>query len=687
MYVPPLEADAAIGSVSSGLRRVSRRLRTESLLIAVAIATGFAALTWLTTNWTVRSGVVRLGLALAVGITLFAWRVVARRQAWSSASAARAIERAVPASRNVVVTAEELLRHPERARPSIRQRVLEDASRVSDGVNAAAVIPLRRSSLLAAAAVATSIVVYAVPVRSTMTVAGARSDVRATEVRPSGMTVMATIASPMYAGGRAQTFENPERLEALAGSRLDLVVRGAGRWRVRFGSRTLDQRSSTDGAAVQLVLAESGYLAVEPAEGNQGDDRRLIPLVVNPDRAPTIRVEAPGKDLLLPDAKRVVAVRAAATDDHGLAALDLRYTKISGSGEQFEFKEGVVPLRISRANDRSWTADAELAIAQLGIAPGDSLVYRIVGRDHRPGDAGVSSSDTFFVEVAGPGQIALEGFELPPDRERYALSQQMIVLKLERLRARERTIDRATLEQEIGNLAAEQRAVRANFIFLTGGTVEDEEEEAEHSHEIQEGRLEHSARREIGRAIQHMTRAEQAMGAVNTAEALPPARAAVEALQRAFGRNRYFLRTVPVRSRVDPSRRLTGNLSEASSWRRELFAAPEAGSATRARVLLARLVELSPQIQRREVPAAALTAFAEEAISIDAASADWQGISRTLTRLRDARDESAAGRKALVDQAAGAIASMLRKTSAPATRRETATDRLRSAWRDAMERK
>jgi hypothetical protein len=58
-----------------------------------------------------------------------------------------------------------------------------------------------------------------------------------------------------------------------------------------------------------------------------------------------------------------------------------------------------------------------------------------------------------------------------------------------------------------------------------------------------------------------------------------------------------------------------------------------------------------------------------------------------LTRLRDARDESAAGRKALVDQAAGAIASMLRKTSAPATRRETATDRLRSAWRDAMERK
>ena len=145
------------------------------------------------------------------------------------------------------------------------------------------------------------------------------------------------------------------------------------------------------------------------------------------------------------------------------------------------------------------------------------MIYRIVGRDERPGDAGLASSETFFIEVAGPGQVALEGFELPPDRERYALSQQMIVLKLERLRAREQTIDRATLEQEVGNIAAEQRAVRANFMFLMGGQVEDEEEEAEHSHEIQEGRLENTARREIVDAIQHMGRVEVGLAAVNTA--------------------------------------------------------------------------------------------------------------------------------------------------------------------------
>ena len=119
-----------------------------------------------------------------------------------------------------------------------------------------------------------------------------------------------------------------------------------------------------------------------------------------------------------------------------------------------------------------------------------------------------------------------------------------------------------------------------------GGQVEDEEAEAEHSHEIQEGRLENTARREIVDAIQHMGKVEIGLAAINTSAALPPARAAVEALQRAFGRNRYILRTLPVRSRVDPSRRLTGEMSAASDWRRELFPpAPDAAGRGRTRAV------------------------------------------------------------------------------------------------------
>jgi hypothetical protein len=358
---------------------------------------------------------------------------------------------------------------------------------------------------------------------------------------------------------------------------------------------------------------------------------------VTPDRAPTIKIERPGRDLLLPDASPAVPVETSATDDFGVAELSLRYTKVSGSGEQFEFVEGVLPLTIARQDPRSWHGQASLALSRLGLEAGDSLVYRVVARDARRGDAGLATSDTFFIEVAGPGQVALEGFEMPPDRERHALSQQMIVLKIQRLRARERSLARETLQEQAGAVAAEQRAVRANFVFLMGGHVEDEEEEAEQSHEIQEGRLENTARREIFTAISHMGRAEQGLVAVDTAAALAEAKLAVDALQRAFGRNRYILRTLPVRSRVDPSRRLTGKLDEARSWSRKLQAPAGDRGAQAIRDLLADLIAVGEKVASGgSAPATAVSGLMERAIAIDPANSTWQEASARLGRVRDA---------------------------------------------------
>ena len=171
-----------------------------------------------------------------------------------------------------------------------------------------------------------------------------------------------------------------------------------------------------------------------------------------------------------------------------------------------------------------------------------------------------------------PVKVPLEGVEMPPEQERYALSQQMVVLKIRRLRERERGLAPAILAEQTGAIAAEQRSVRANFVFLMGGHVEDEEEEAEQSHEIQEGRLENSSRRDISRAVSHMTSAEQGLTARNTAAALQAATQAVEALQRAFGRNRYILRTLASRTTLDPSRRLTGARDDAERGVRTLAA-------------------------------------------------------------------------------------------------------------------
>ena len=87
--------------------------------------------------------------------------------------------------------------------------------------------------------------------------------------------------------------------------------------------------------------------------------------------------------------------------------------------------------------------------------------------------------------------------------------------------ARERAMARPALEEAAANIAAEQRAVRANFIFLLGGEIEDEEVEAETSSEIAEGRFANKARQEIVGATVLMGRVERALTAVSTKEALP----------------------------------------------------------------------------------------------------------------------------------------------------------------------
>jgi hypothetical protein len=211
-----------------------------------------------------------------------------------------------------------------------------------------------------------------------------------------------------------------------------------------------------------------------------------------------------------------------------------------------------------------------------------------------------------------------------------------------------------------------------------GGEIEDEEAEAEHSHEIQEGRLENTARREIVEAIQHMGKVEIGLAGVNTAAALPPARLAVEALQRAFGRNRYILRTLPVRSRVDPSRRLTGETSAASDWRREPPPPTPDAAVDRARNLLTRLLDLAPVVRAGSIEASVVTGLAEEALGIDPAAEDWQTVSQGLLRLRDMRGPEAE-RVAVLNQVVARIAAMAGRASL-ATRPLDRQQALRNAW-------
>ena len=110
--------------------------------------------------------------------------------------------------------------------------------------------------------------------------------------------------------------------------------------------------------------------------------------------------------------------------------------------------------------------------------------------------------------------------------------------------------------------------IRAEFVFMLGGEINDEEVEAEQSTELQAGRLQNRGQRDLRAATIAMSQAEKLLTGVNTADALVAERAAVAALQRAFSRDRYILRALATRSQLDPARRLTGSLAEATGWRR-----------------------------------------------------------------------------------------------------------------------
>jgi hypothetical protein len=196
------------------------------------------------------------------------------------------------------------------------------------------------------------------------------------------------------------------------------------------------------------------------------------------------------------------------------------------------------------------------------------------------------------------------------------------------------------LEEAALNLAVEQRMIRAEFVFMLGGEIEDEEVEAEQSTELQEGRMQNRGQRDLREATVAMSRAEKLLTGVNLPDALAAERAAVAALQRAFVRDRYILRALASRTNLDPARRLTGNTSEAIDWRRLPANAPENRRAALLQDLLSGIADLKQSGTGTDAQAFRSRArvLAEQALRIDAASASLRQAATELQRAAETTD-------------------------------------------------
>ena len=654
-------------AVRSALRGVSVGLVVGAALVAVGLPT---------------QAITRAALIAApvvIGAVLGWLQARSRRD-----RIAHVVEAVVPASQNVIVTSHEIARDQRQVRDDVGARVHADALEMLGRRTPASLVPIGRE--VGAVAVGLVLVAGAAMLNARTEAPGLPVvDPAAADV----LRVVATVTPPPYTGMAAASLADPERITALEGSKIALRITANATTlalTTLAGAATIQPQASGD-FAIEMTAAANGFIAVEPraADGRAGD-RRLIPLAVTPDRAPVVRIVTPGKDLFVTEPRRSLEVSVTADDDLALASLALKYTKASGSGENFTFKGGDVPLTLTRTNGRQWTGHVNWQLDPLAMEPGDVIVYRAVATDHRPGRAPVES-DAFMIELLSPTEVAADGFAVDDQREKYALSQQMIILKTERLIAAKPKMTAEAFRDSAATISAEQRTVRAEFVFMMGGEIEDEEVEAEHEHEIAEGRLGTGGRLDVMRAIRLMSVAAKSLNDGAVEAALPVEKDALVALQRAFSKNRLILRALTKREQLDMTRRLSGTLSDIARDPRSAPAADADATRTAARQVLADTLEVARVTTFSRAHAAEMTNAAQELFRL---AADDEALRTVATELSAAAALMTSGTRddvrARLDRAATALAAVLRRglPPAPAAGTDLSSAALRGALDDAL---
>ena len=592
--------------VFTTIDRVRSRWRVRGIALTIAAAgAAFAA------------AIVVGSFAIATGAAIVAVAVMwARTPSLSAVDAARLIESRSGPLDNLVVTAAELQARPRDVRPEIGDEIHRQALERIAVVDATRVVPLA-SPILVALAVVIGCGLLARIDKSTIQ-AGITARSGEQPERAGADALLVTVSPPTYTRRKTEVFENPTQITVIAGSRVRIESRGA----------VVRDWIATQSAALELSAASGA---------------RFLSLVVVPDTPPQLRVIAPGKDTAFAVPKGSVPITIESRDDLGLSSLTLRYTKASGGGENVAFSEGEIPLRLERTSDQQWQGAGRLSLDALELVDGDIVVYRAIARDTNPAGAPVQS-DQYVIEIGKNAALVDAGFSLPAEEKKYAISQQMVIYKTEQLIAGAPKMPAEERLEQSRNIGLEQRMVRAEVVFLGGGEVQDEVEEAAHSHELAEGRLENAGRAEMLRAINFMSRAEAQLNDGRAADALVFERQALASLERALDRRRYFLRTLPGRSRIDLTRRLTGERREARSWNRDQIEQPAQDGLEASQIVMRALAFAAAY------PESADAALAARVAAIDPSSRELQNAAVAI-----AAASTDASRRAAVDAAMNAV--------------------------------
>jgi hypothetical protein len=195
------------------------------------------------------------------------------------------------------------------------------------------------------------------------------------------------------------------------GSRLKFVIvpdREAREALLLADNSSLSLKKQEDGAWMLLLVATNSFsyeIAMEDAWGMQNADRLKRNVTVVPDAAPAVEMRQPKSDSFISVAS-LLPFEVQTRDDYGLTRLELAYdiqTRVND--KDVSLRKGVVALDRAAVTGRVASVEQILRAADLNVASGQRLVFRVSVLDNRPDRPNVGQSAEVSLQVVAPDEL------------------------------------------------------------------------------------------------------------------------------------------------------------------------------------------------------------------------------------------------------------------------------------------
>ena len=454
-------------NVQERVERARRRLRDaeivagilETLAIAGAV---FVAMAIVDALFTLPL-VIRMTappLALIAAVAVLSQRFARRRAGANTQDVALWIEARFPALRYALVTAVDPVytgRVPEIERSAGLIAFEPEISRASWRAIARPLIAVAMAAM----------VLFLLPSGTLARVATARTGDALSAMalgRPTRNPlepVVVHIVPPAYSGTVSTVFDDPASVHALVGAIVTIEGRStadsASAVSATVGNH--DERITVSGDRWRLRFTVPA--AATAVRLRAGMHERLLVVEPEIDSIPGVTLTLPARDSIYRRPSGTVRLTADLSDDLGLASGAFEFIISSGSGENFTFKSGTIGA--ANFSGKTGALGVTFRLDSLGLQPGDILHLRAVARDRNNiSGPGIGASETRTLRIARADEYDSVDVDAapPPEPEKNALSQRMILMMTEALEQRRPGLNHANLLGESQRIAAEQTRLR-----------------------------------------------------------------------------------------------------------------------------------------------------------------------------------------------------------------------------------